>query len=373
MAAKAHNQIIMPGKAMRCPGSAETELRHGCRRSQQFQRRLFSAVLVVAALSTLPALRWAFAGPEVSQRRSLVARHAEDAATAKLYTLEVGRTDHYVWKDKDVFVGIVADAGEWTIDIDAVRAGFDEACEAGTAELFSAPLNVIKDYVKELTSYGLAARAKEAADGAEESSYSRRSFKELSPELKEAARESGVVEAEASGKPMQIVLQKSDHPTLDGSKRAMQKFKAYVELATDAAQRWLPPDAELNQKRLEKLLTKAVCTLRQHGQTLARKAAPGRRAVPRLEVPLIMALHPKLLEDSRLCSRGLCRKPTGAGTDAVRSLQLRLQHVGRGKIWASDVETVACVARVNPDRISSLVRQLLEGEESDAANWRSMV
>lgn len=237
----------MPGKAMRCPGSAETELRHGCRRSQQFQRRLFSAVLVVAALSTLPALRWAFAGPEVSQRRSLVARHAEDAATAKLYTLEVGRTDHYVWKDKDVFVGIVADAGEWTIDIDAVRAGFDEACEAGTAELFSAPLNVIKDYVKELTSYGLAARAKEAADGAEESSYSRRSFKELSPELKEAARESGVVEAEASGKPMQIVLQKSDHPTLDGSKRAMQKFKAYVELATDAAQRWLPPDAELNQ------------------------------------------------------------------------------------------------------------------------------
>eukprot|EP00439_Symbiodinium_sp_Y106_P082574 s1037_g22.t1 len=229
---------------MRCPGSTDMDLRHGCPRSQQSRRRLLSAVLAVAALLTLPALRCAFAGPEVSQRRSLVGRNAEDedARTVKLYTLEVGRTDHY-----DVFVGIVADAGEWTVDIDAVRAGFDEACESGTAELFSAPLNVVKDYVKELTSYGLAARAKEAAAGAEESSYSRRSFKDLSPELKEAARESGVAEAEASGKPMQIVLQKCDHPTLDGSKRAMQKFKAYVELATDAAQRWLPSDAELNQ------------------------------------------------------------------------------------------------------------------------------
>ncbi|CAK8994763.1 unnamed protein product [Durusdinium trenchii] len=87
---------------------------------------------------------------------------------------------------------------------------------------------------------------------------------------------------------MQIVLEKSDHPTLTGDKKAMQKqlpqhspeadksvaplrvliplgpvaavrcsppmfgsarFKAYIELATDAAQRWLPPEGELNQCR----------------------------------------------------------------------------------------------------------------------------
>ncbi|CAK9085862.1 unnamed protein product [Durusdinium trenchii] len=162
---------------------------------------------------------------------------------------DVKQKDHYVWKDKDVFVGIVADAGEWTVDLDAVRIGFDEACEKGTAEIFSAPLYVVKAYVKELTSYGLAARAKEATKVVEGVGYARRDFKELSPELKESAREDGALEAEASGKPMQIVLEKSDHPTLTGDKKAMQKFKAYIELATDAAQRWLPPEGELNQCR----------------------------------------------------------------------------------------------------------------------------
>ncbi|CAE7325347.1 unnamed protein product [Symbiodinium natans] len=234
---------------MRChpssPGTVQDKL---CGRL--CRRRLLTVLKVV--VFAWPALGWVFGGGKVltRSRRTLVRRNAdtEDSPDVQLYTLEVGRTDHYVWKDKDIFVGIVADAGEWTVDIDAVRDGFDEACETGTAELFSAPLNVVKDYVKELTSYGLAARAKEAAEGADESAYSRRSFQELSPELKEAAQKGGgAAEAEASGKPMQIVLHKCDHPTLDGSKRAMQKFKAYVELATDAAQRWLPEDGELNQ------------------------------------------------------------------------------------------------------------------------------
>ncbi|CAE7591678.1 unnamed protein product, partial [Symbiodinium pilosum] len=100
----------------------------------------------VATISAWPALGWVFGGSLLP--RSLVRRSAEnqdeDSVAVKLYTLEVGRTDHYVWRDKDVFVGIVADAGEWTVDVEAVRAGFDEACETGTAELFSAPLNVIK-------------------------------------------------------------------------------------------------------------------------------------------------------------------------------------------------------------------------------------
>ena len=60
---------------------------------------------------------------------------------------------------------------------DAVRSGFDEASEKGTAEIFSAPLPVIKAYVKELTSYGLAARAKEAETEIE-SKYTRRDFKD---------------------------------------------------------------------------------------------------------------------------------------------------------------------------------------------------
>eukprot|EP00435_Cladocopium_sp_Y103_P070940 s43_g36.t1 len=193
---------------------------------------------------------YAFSGlrPRVQLR---AAERSEAEKAEKLWTLEVGCTDHYVWKDKDVFVGIVADAGEWTVDLDAVRNGFEEASDKGTAEIFSAPLHVVKAYVKELTSYGLAARAKEATSEVEGGGYQRRAFKDLSPELKEGAREDGVLEAEASGKPLQIVLEKSDHPCLSGEKKAMSKFKAYVELATDAAQRWLPPENEVNQSRME--------------------------------------------------------------------------------------------------------------------------
>ncbi|CAL1160621.1 unnamed protein product [Cladocopium goreaui] len=207
---------------------------------------------------------YAYSGGTFRVQRRAVETEGEKAE--KLWTLEVGCTDHYVWKDKDVFVGIVADAGEWTVDLDAVRNGFEEACDKGTAEIFSAPLHVVKAYVKELTSYGLAARAKEATSDVEGGGYQRRDFKascvhhssplqarknghlqDLSPELKEGAREDGVLQAEASGKPLQIVLEKSDHPCLSGEKKAMSKFKAYVELATDAAQRWLPPENEVNQ------------------------------------------------------------------------------------------------------------------------------
>eukprot|EP00440_Ansanella_granifera_P075788 gb/GFBE01082248.1/.p1 GENE.gb/GFBE01082248.1/~~gb/GFBE01082248.1/.p1 ORF type:complete len:270 (+),score=70.96 gb/GFBE01082248.1/:1-810(+) len=183
---------------------------------------------------------------------SIVARRASAEEEAKpkqqLWTLEVGCTDHYVWRDKDVFVGIVADAGEWTVDLDAVRAAFDEAVETGTAELFSAPLHVVKDYVKELSSYGLASRAKEAAPDAEEGGYQRRDYKELAPEIKESSEESrAIAEADASGQAMQIVVFKCDHPSMAGDKRSQMKFKAYVELAADAAQRWTPGDEALSR------------------------------------------------------------------------------------------------------------------------------
>ncbi|CAJ1358480.1 unnamed protein product [Effrenium voratum] len=216
---------------------------------EELRRRIWQVLLLTAA-------GWAFLGGARAGRADRLARRAEGEAPAvQLWTLEVGCTDHYVWKDKDVFVGIVADAGEWTVDLDAVRKGFDEAVEQGSAELFSAPLYVVKAYVKELTSYGLAARAKEAAEDAEEGGYQKRDYKELSPESKEAAREAT---DEAEAKPMQIVLTKSDHPALAGGKQSMQKFKAYVELATDAAQRWLPPDGELNGCWRQQCLEKAA-------------------------------------------------------------------------------------------------------------------
>uniref|UniRef100_A0A7S1PRK6 Uncharacterized protein n=1 Tax=Alexandrium catenella TaxID=2925 RepID=A0A7S1PRK6_ALECA len=178
-------------------------------------------------------------------RGAAVPRHAEPPK--KLWSLEVARTDHYVWRDKDTFVGIVADAGEWTVDLDSVRSAFDVAQDAGTAEVFTAPLYVVKDYVRELQSFGLMARAKqveaEAVEG-EEGTWRRRDWQELPPEMKEAAGMSRQ-EGENAGT-RTIVVTRSDHAVFAGGRSAEGRFRAYVELASDAAKRFAPDEAELS-------------------------------------------------------------------------------------------------------------------------------
>eukprot|EP00434_Breviolum_minutum_P030275 symbB.v1.2.026780.t1/scaffold2704.1/size72676/5 len=207
--------------------------------------------------------------------------------------------------------------------------------------------------------------------------YMRRDFKDLSPESKETAREDGVLEAEASGRPLQIVLEKSDHPTLSGDKKAMQKFKAYVELATDAAQRWLPPEGELNQlfkskpqplgffyrtlelvgcmahkvsavlpsgsapdlrrSRLEKLLTKQAARSTPAPSEISRassvrRAPPG--GAPYVAAPPVGARSP-----SKLGS--LVKSESGAGSDssAVQDQLRGVQHVqSTGMAFAAILE-----------------------------------
>ncbi|CAE7765226.1 unnamed protein product, partial [Symbiodinium necroappetens] len=130
---------------------------------------------------------------------------------------------------------------------------------------------------------------------------------------------------------------------------------------------------DLRRKRLEKLLTKAAPGPSRVASTPAfseasrssRRAPPGGapyHGAPPVRIPTTESRcsNKKLLEDSRLCS---------AGTDAVRSLQLASPSSASRKPTASSRLATSSSQKVNPDRISSLVRQLLEGEESDAANW----
>lgn len=179
-------------------------------------------------------------------------RAAAGETGTKVWSLVVAPTDHYVWRDKNTFVGIVADAGEWTIDLDAVRTAYEEALKTGSAEVFSGPLYVIKDYVKELRNYGLVAEARETTaeagegdgqgDGEAENAWQRRDWKTLPPELKEQAERSRV---EAQGGKVGVAVMFSDHIVFAGDGAA--KFRAYVEMAADAANRFSPEEGELNQ------------------------------------------------------------------------------------------------------------------------------
>lgn len=187
------------------------------------------------------------------RRRSPVARRASTAQAQKLWTLEVGCTDHYVWNDKAVFTSILADAGEWELQVDVIHEAFDKAKKEGSADVFSAPLYVIRDYVQELQNYGVICRAVEAPDEAEptegEAAWKQKDWKELSPETKEAlgdARASQEAEADTSPKASVVIL-KSDHPSLvAGGKSATARFRAYVEMGADAAGRFCPDEGTLN-------------------------------------------------------------------------------------------------------------------------------
>jgi len=179
-------------------------------------------------------------------------RAAAGETGAKVWSLVVAPTDHYVWRDKNTFVGIVADAGEWTVDLDAVRTAYDEALKTGFATVFSGPLYVIKDYVKELRNYGLVAEARETtaevgesdgeSAGEGEGGWQRRDWKTLPPELKDEAERSRV---EADGGKVSVAVVCSDHSVFQNNDAA--KFRAYVEMAADAARRWTPEEGELNQ------------------------------------------------------------------------------------------------------------------------------
>lgn len=221
-------------------------------RSQLRGRRPHStaALCAAAGLAVLAASKFARAfvsgGPLGAQRapqQTVVAagQGAKSAAPPKLWTLAMIRSDHYIWRDEHTFVGIVTDAGEYEIEVDAVKAAFKRAQVSGRAEVFSAPLYVVKDYVRELESYGLLAEAIEAAEGAEEG-WSQRDWRGLSPEAKEA-REGGV-DAPVVGK-MRVVVSRSDHSTFESSD-GVGKFRAYVELAADAARRFTPSETTLN-------------------------------------------------------------------------------------------------------------------------------
>lgn len=173
------------------------------------------------------------------------------APGVKTWLLRVKYTDHYVWKNEDMFVGLVADAGEWEINTNTLREAFNTAAATGSADILTAPLYVVKDYLKELRSYGIVAEALELDDvkapSEEDAAYRRRDWKELSPELKDSAGLSRQqAEADAQGGKMRVVILNSDHPTFDGTKAAEMKFRAYIEIASDAAKRFAPEENYLN-------------------------------------------------------------------------------------------------------------------------------
>jgi len=168
----------------------------------------------------------------------------EEPPQQKQWCLFVSRTDHYIWRDENVFVGIVADAGDWTVEVDTIRKAFATANQDGSASVFTAPLYVIKDYVRELQNYGLVAEAREALEGESSEAWSRRDWQTLSPELKESLEEQKSERSE--GPVVHVYVLNSDHATFDGSKGGMAKFRAYVELAADKAGKFTPDESSLN-------------------------------------------------------------------------------------------------------------------------------
>lgn len=183
--------------------------------------------------------------------RDAPTRLGAGAQGQKLWTLAIRASDHYVWDDEAVFTGILADAGEWEVKVDVIQDAFRKAKSSGSAEVFSAPLYVIRDYVQELQNYGLSAEAvpaKEAApEAAGEAAWKQKDWKELSPDVKESLgpmREAA--EASSEGPKASVVIFMSDHPSLKGGKTATARFRAYVEMATDAAGRFCPDEGTLN-------------------------------------------------------------------------------------------------------------------------------
>jgi len=193
------------------------------------------------------------------------------------WELHVAVTDHWVWKDPATFVGIVSDAGEWTVNVETIEAAYKEAQQDGTAPVFTAPKYVVKAYVRELENYGLIAKAfpaeveEEAPALEEETAWSRKDWKDLSPDQKEAA--DAPSDEEAGKGDWAVVMHKSEHISLVADKKAALKFKAYVEMAAEAAKRWSPDEGTLNAAHTEVLARGTATVLTDLQESSAKDAA----------------------------------------------------------------------------------------------------
>jgi len=220
-----------------------------------------SAGLVSAILACiLGALACSVAWVAAPAARSVshIARHAEAAAEEEkpkkapiMWKLVIYPTDHYLWRDEANFVAVLGDAGEWTLDVDTIKATFKQANETGQpAEVFTAPRYVVKDYIKELRAYGLQSQGievdpSEVSEGDEK--WRRKSWKELSPDQKDlAGKTDAEIEAEKDKGKARIVVLKNDHAVYGDQKRGKDKFRAYIEMACDKAKRFAPEEDVLN-------------------------------------------------------------------------------------------------------------------------------
>lgn len=223
----------------------------------QLVSRTFAGVWAVGSAYQLRASRAAGAyGPAAPSRLGLAAAAVEEPPA--VWGLHMNVSDHYIWKDEDVFMGMVTDAGEYEIDTLRVRTAFKEAMDKGSAMIFdSAPLYVVKEYVKMLKTYGLRAEARKSTgaaeagtseEGGEKGVFRQRDWNSLPPELKDELVEKGRTgQSVASNVGTSAVrISKNTHSCLDGSKGGMRKFRAYVELAADSANKFAPEEAEMD-------------------------------------------------------------------------------------------------------------------------------
>jgi len=176
-------------------------------------------------------------------------------AEERNWELHVAATDHWIWKDEAVFVGVVADAGQWEMDIGRVKAAYAEAKRDGTAMVITAPKEVVQAYVKELGTFGLVAQAFEAdvedeAAAAEEApQFQKKDWRYLSPDAKaEAAAPS---DEEVGKGNFCVVMMKSEHISLQGDGKSNLKFRAYIEMAADSAKKFAPEEGELNTAHMQ--------------------------------------------------------------------------------------------------------------------------
>merc|ERR1712176_1655162 len=105
----------------------------------------------------------------------------------------------------------------------------------------------------------------------EEAAWSRKEWKDLSPDQKEAA-EAPTEEEQGKGE-WAVVMHKSDHLSLENDKKAALKFRAYVELAADAAKKWAPDEGVLNAAHTEVLARGMATVLTDLPEDSAKAAA----------------------------------------------------------------------------------------------------
>lgn len=247
------------------------------RRSSRFTAVVSAAACILAvgglAFRCAAVLGSSFVGSSQAHLRrshrqnSEVRLNAEAAAAAPLkkWSLFMTPVDHYIWRDESNFVATVADAGEWELDVDLIKKVFaerekPESVQTGIEVFGNAPLYVVKDYVTELKNYGLQAEARETVSTGEvaEDAWRQKDFNSLSPEQKDASEGGNSAADEvgaASNENVDVMIVRDDHRLFDGSEASQMKFRAYVEIAADAAKRFTPAEELLNM--MHKKLSRA--------------------------------------------------------------------------------------------------------------------